>query len=76
MFRVLQWGSLLLKKMQDGNDGPCRTNGMQKVFWTDALKSLTLGYDSIFETARQNNPRMKEMPGKRPGFSGCRNESG
>ena len=55
-------------RFQNGKDGPCNTDEMRKAFWTDALKSLSLSYDLLFEQARYNNRQMKEMSEKHPNF--------
>lgn len=55
-------------RFQNGKDGPCNTDTMRKAFWTDVLKSLTLSYELLFEQARTNNQKMKEMKENYPGF--------
>lgn len=40
---------------QNGKDGPCHSDGMRKMFWTDVMKSLKLSLDTIIEEARKNN---------------------
>lgn len=55
-------------RYQDGQDGPCNTDSVRKVFWTDVLKSLTLSYDLLFEQARDNNQKMREMKETIPNF--------
>ncbi len=55
-------------RFQNGKDGPCNTDSMQKAFWTDVLKSLTLSHELLFEQARDNNRKMKEMMEKYPSF--------
>lgn len=36
---------------KDGKDGPCHTDEFRKQFWTDVLKNLTLGLDTIIQKA-------------------------
>ncbi|MGI4788765.1 MAG: hypothetical protein ACRYFS_07930 [Janthinobacterium lividum] len=55
-------------RFQDGKDGPCNTDTMRKVFWTDVLKSLTLSYELMFEQARYNNQPMKDLKERLPNF--------
>ena len=55
-------------RFQNGKDGPCNTDSMRKAFWTDVLKSLTLSYELLFEQARDNNQKMKEMKETIPNF--------
>lgn len=40
---------------KDGKDGPCHSDSIRKMFWTDVLKSLTLSLDTLFAEASDNN---------------------
>ena len=55
-------------RFQNGKDGPCNPDFMRKLFWTDVLKSLTLGYELLFEQARRSNQQMREMRETYPNF--------
>jgi hypothetical protein len=48
-------------RFQDGRDGPCHSPALRKAFWTDVLCSLELNYDVIFEAARENNKRIRDI---------------
>ncbi len=43
-----------------GGDGPCHSDAVRRLFWTDVLKSLALSYDLIFQVARDSNEWHKE----------------
>jgi hypothetical protein len=45
----------------DGDDGPCHTSAQRKRFWTDALKSLRLSLDTLFEEARAKYVKELEL---------------
>lgn len=38
-----------------GTDGPCNTDLIKKIFWTDVLKSLEISLDCMFAVARQKH---------------------
>jgi hypothetical protein len=42
-------------KFQNGKDGPCHSDKMRKMFWTDVLKSLKLELNTLIEEAREAN---------------------
>jgi len=44
-----------------GEDGPCNPPEIRKAFWTDVLRSLELSYDLLFDKARLDNVRIKEL---------------
>lgn len=48
-------------RMMNGQDGPCNPPELRKAFWTDVLKSLELSYDLLFDKARLQNDRIKEI---------------
>jgi hypothetical protein len=48
-------------RFQDGQDGPCHSDEVRKRFWTDVLKSLELSYELLFDEARANNKRMRDL---------------
>ena len=48
-------------RMADGRDGPCHPPELRKAFWREVLKSLELSYELLFEKARLDNTRMKEL---------------
>lgn len=48
-------------RFQDGRDGPCHTPEMRRRFWTDVLMSLELSVELLFDEARENNRRAKEL---------------
>ena len=43
------------KNFIDNKDGPCHTDNIRKLFWTDVFKTLKVSYKLIFEYARENN---------------------
>lgn len=47
-------------RFQDGKDGPCNTDKLRKLFWTDVFKSLELDIETIFEKARDENKMWKK----------------
>jgi hypothetical protein len=49
------------ERMADGRDGPCHPPSLRKAFWRDVLMSLELSYELLFEEARYNNLRMKDL---------------
>ena len=38
----------------DGKDGPCHSDKVRKMFWTDMCKNMQLSLDFLFEAAREN----------------------
>ncbi len=48
-------------RFKNGHDGPCHEPELRKKFWTDALRSLELSYELLFEEARSVNERIKEV---------------
>lgn len=47
-------------RFKNGLDGPCHTDNERRKFWTDVLKSLELGVDTIIDEAvKFNNEREK-----------------
>lgn len=53
-------------RFADGDDGPCHYSAQRKRFWTDALKSLHLSLDTLFEEARAKYARDLELVKKYP----------
>ncbi len=49
------------ERFQDGRDGPCHPAALRKMFWTDVLRSLELSYSLLFEAARENNLRIRDV---------------
>jgi hypothetical protein len=47
-------------RFQDGRDGPCHDAMPRKRFWTDVVRSLELGYETLFDEARTANAQNKE----------------
>lgn len=47
------------ERMQNGHDGPCHSQQMRKLFWTDVLKSLTLSLDFLFAECRRQHTKKK-----------------
>jgi hypothetical protein len=43
------------ERMQNGVDGPCHSVEQRKRFWTDVMRSLALGEETLFEEARAAN---------------------
>jgi len=57
-------GDLLIivpERLAGGDDGPCHPPEVRKRFWTDVLKSLELSYETLFEEARLQNAKAKEV---------------
>lgn len=57
-------GDLLIvvpERLAGGDDGPCHPPELHKRFWTDVLKSLELSYETLFEEARLQNAKAKEV---------------
>jgi hypothetical protein len=57
-------GDLLIvvpERLTGGDDGPCHPPEVRKRFWTDVLKSLELSYETLFEEARLQNAKAKEV---------------
>lgn len=52
---------LVPERLADGDDGPCHPPELRKLFWTDVLKSLDLSYDLLFNEARFQNDRLKDV---------------
>lgn len=52
---------LVPDRFADGRDGPCNPPELRKAFWTDVLKSLELSYELLFQKARMENLRIKEL---------------
>lgn len=51
------------KLFADGEDGPCHTDELRKMFWTDVLKCLELSPEFLFEQARYiNNLNKQHIP--------------
>lgn len=48
-------------------DGPCHSDEIRKLFWTDVMKSLHVSLDTLFALARDNNQNEKEMAEKYTG---------
>lgn len=42
-------------RFMDKKDGPCNTDEVRKIFWTDVCKSLEISYKLLFEKARSRN---------------------
>jgi len=38
-----------------GADGPCHTDKVKKMFWTDVFKSLKISFDTMVEVAREHS---------------------
>ena len=49
------------ERLAGGDDGPCHPPEVRKRFWTDVLKSLELSYETLFEEARLQNAKAKEV---------------
>lgn len=50
------------KRFVNGYDGPCHSDELRKLFWTDVFKSLSLSLEFLFEEARQNNLKIQNSP--------------
>ena len=53
------------ERLAGGDDGPCHPPELRKRFWTDVLKSLELSYETLFEEARLQNAKAKEVASER-----------
>lgn len=49
------------ERLAGGDDGACHPPELRKRFWTDVLKSLELSYETLFEEARLQNAKAKEV---------------
>ena len=49
------------KRFTNDDDGPCHPPTLRKRFWTDVLKSLELSYETLFEEARQENAKVRDI---------------
>lgn len=56
-----EWHLGKLRKSDTESDGPCHPPELRKRFWTDVLKSLELSYETLFEEARLQNVKAKEV---------------
>lgn len=53
-------------RYQNGKDGPCNSDAVRKMFWTDVLKSLELSYELLFEQARQHDAEIESASKRFP----------
>lgn len=48
-------------RFKDGHDGPCHSDKVRRIFWTDVLKSFTISLGMMIQLAREDNEHWKEI---------------
>ena len=49
-------------RFQNGKDGPCHSEEVRKIFWTNVLDSLVLSPEMLIAEARLQNEQNKHLP--------------